>query len=155
MPTDAPRTRGSALTHDEWRALRRIRMLQLVALCGALCSFAGFLVYFVAEVFDFKVMALTGSAYAWSETELVAWIGLGVSVLGGGALAIVISMLDRSSCPQCGRPFFGRPAASGLKSAHPTQRDSFQVRRLIGYWSQRCANCDLSLGLAVLPVEPT
>jgi hypothetical protein len=135
--------------------LRRIRKLQLVALCGAVCAFAGLLVYFAAEVFDFKMMALTGSAYAWSDTELIAWISLVISVLGGGGFAIVVSMLDRSSCPRCGRPFFVRIAAPGPKSAHPTHRDSFQVRRLTRYWSQRCAACDLSLGLAVLPVEPT
>jgi hypothetical protein len=146
MSTDAPRAYESALNRDEWRALRRIRNLQLVALCASVCAFAGILVCIGAQLLDFKTMALTGRAYLFSSSDLISWIGLAVFILGNAGFVIAVGALDRSLCPRCHRKFFGRP--EGPKSAQTARR---QMKRLTGYWSQRCANCDLSLGLVMLP----
>jgi len=94
-------------------------------------------------------MALTHEmSYSSRGAQLV---GIAIGVVGGIWDGIAMSVLNRSRCPRCGREFFSRPPAFERRGTDAERHRGPASSRATSVWSQRCANCDLSLGLGALP----
>jgi hypothetical protein len=150
MAIDDAYADGSPIARQEWRALRRIRRLQMASTLLFAAVFAGLLLQVVTIVQAGMVTAEAGRNY-YSIWE---WIWMGVWAMALAGEAIVRGLLDRIICPKCGHEFFRVSPRAPIETRRAPFRKASAFARLTRVVGQCCRNCDLSLGLAALPEPP-
>jgi hypothetical protein len=149
VDADVTSANESPITREQWRALRRIRRLQMASTLFFAAVFAGLLLQVVAIMREFMITAETGRNY-YSIWEWI-WMGVWAAALAGEA--IVRGLLDRTICPSCGHEFFRVLLHAPPETRRVPLRKTSALARLMRVAGQQCCNCGLSLGLAAMP-EP-
>jgi hypothetical protein len=150
MTSDASAAGDSPVTREEWRALRRIRRLQLISTLSFAGAFAGLLIQVAGLMREFGTTAQTGRLH---EMPLVDFGGFAIFCAALACDGIVGGILGRTICPRCGHEYFRNSSQGELGARRRRRSKPSLLSRLTGVRGQFCRNCQLSLGLTALP-EP-
>jgi hypothetical protein len=150
MAVDGADAADSPITRPQWRALRRIRRLQMASALLFAALFAGLLLQVVTIMQAGMVTAEAGRNY-YSIWESI-WTAVWALALAGEA--IVRGLLDRIICPKCGHEFFRVPLHAPVETRRAPFRKASPFARLTRVAGQSCRNCGLSLGLTALSEPP-
>jgi hypothetical protein len=120
MAADGAGTDDLPITREQWRALRRIRRLQLVSTAMFAAGLAGGLIALVTIICQFSTPAAKESLYL-QLADLPGWAMMCAAWAGW---AIASGLLGRTLCPRCGHVFFPRRYTVRSKRAVATGNPS-------------------------------